>query len=205
MFAISSHVLSALCALTLFANPIFPMTASADFPRPWTTVASAGTVDEADVGKVLFTNDYVTLAPGSQLFPPPPLYVPVPPLLPILPPVSTTKAVLRYNVTAVDGLFASGNGYGLYVRYLDNGPAARVIVRLKEVNFATGVINTRLTFDSDKFAALPGFQTQHEVACDAGWVFNFEENAYFIEAELSRTNANGVPSLAIVKLDRHVC
>jgi hypothetical protein len=83
-----------------------------DFNKIWTTVGSAGTVDETDVGKVFFDHGVVQMgrplvtqpaARGRAI---------------ILP--QTQSAVIRYNVTPVDGLFVSPPTGGFPTRPVSN-------------------------------------------------------------------------------------
>jgi hypothetical protein len=160
----------------------------------WTTVASAGTVDDADVGEVVFTGSLAKLQ------------------IPVLTDQTTkatsaslsSSAVIYYNVVALDGLFF-GEGATLRARFLDNGDQAQVILHLKEVNLDTGVTTTKMTLDSNKFPSASAFQTQSVSKCGSGSGFNFANRAYFIEAQLIRTGPNGNPGLAAIQLGRTIC
>ena len=140
----------------------------------WTTVGSAGTVDEADSQRVAFDLGTATLRPGA---------------------VGTLN--LRYNVVAVDGLFRA-DGAELGVRFRDNGAAAQVIVRLKRYNLETGALTTLLTLNSNAFPAQNGFQLRTAVDCSLR--FNFFDFAYFMDVELTKDTAAGTPALAIIQL-----
>lgn len=172
--------------------------------KPWTTVASAGTVNEADVDKVvmfgplaylssqaLATTEGVGASPhatsGLSAAP------------------GMTVAVIRYNVVAVDGLFAAGEGVRMEVRFHDNGGGARVIVSLKELNLETGITTTRLTFNSNIHAPSPLFQTHGISDCSPAWGFDFSKNAYFIDAQLIRIAPSGDPGLAGIRLGTTIC
>jgi hypothetical protein len=147
------------------------------FQKPGTTVM-----------KVASTNGLVTLDPSAP---------------------ASTQAVIRYNVVAVDVLLASHDGYLLAVRFRDNGAEARVRVFLREYNLNTGVTTTRMTFDSDNLSspspASIQFQTRPATICSPDWHFDFVNKAYYIEAYLSRTSANGAPGLAAIRLGPLVC
>ena len=144
--------------------------------RLWTTVGSAGTVDEADVNKVFFDHSVVQM--GSSI---------------TTHPAKTTagssaksavlqseSAVIRYNVTPVDGLFAppvgapSSRGVQLRLRYLNAGPRAQVVAKLIEVDLATGSETVRLTFNSNSFPAANGYQVQEAGDCGPLWRFDFK-------------------------------
>lgn len=108
----------------------------------------------------------------------------------------TDSAVIRYNVTAVDGLLGV-QGIRMAVRFLDEGVSARVVAQLIEVDIATGAQATLLTFDSDdpNVPSLSGYHL-YEV-CDDGRAqqFDFVKKAYYIEATLT-TSSIVVPSAA---------
>jgi hypothetical protein len=165
-----------------------------DNVKIWTAAASTGTPDEASQAQVVFTEPYATIAPGGP-----------------------TTVLLRYNVTAVDGLFTSvmlneTNWPTMIVRYRDNhANGAQVIVELKEHIIAgpdAGQTNTLITFDSNEFPQLPGYQTQSLGNCGNFGGFQFKRpnsaRVYFIEARLIRnTNPNqGSPGLAGIAITR---
>ncbi len=164
-----------------------PLNARADnpFAKPWTTVASAGTVDETDLNKVNYSEATARLN----------LAVP-----------ANSTATIRYNVTAVDGLVdAGGDGYSLAVRFRDNGQDERVIVRLKAVDLNTGIITTLMTLDSNVFAPNALFQLRSVPVCAPPWGFNFNRNAYFAEAILWKGTTAGNPGLTAVQIGKTIC
>jgi hypothetical protein len=86
--------------------------------RCWTMGGSTGTVDEADLNLVTFTDNTAAVS-GA---------------------VTNATADIRYNVVPVDGVFGGEqNAKMLAVRFADNGAAAQVIVRLRRVNIFTDV------------------------------------------------------------------
>ncbi len=153
----------------------------------WTATGSTGAVDEADLDKIHIAGDKVTLTAT---------------------PAGTT-AVIRYNVVAVDGLFAPltpTSWPALTVRYNDDGPGERLVARLKEYDLTTGAIVTRITFDSDLYPPQADYQTRGIGNCGVFSEFDFTSKAYFIEVEL--TNISGVdrPVLSYLALSRYgVC
>lgn len=150
-----------------------------DIERFWTTVGSAGTLDEKSTDKVFFEGAVVqkgTRSPGigqsvrvarsegSGV-------------------ESPDSAVIRYNVTAVDGLF----GLPLLVmsvRFLDEA-GARVVARLVEIDLASGAEVTRLTFDSDNALGASGYHVDAVSECSKEPAFDFVKKAYYIEATLT--------------------
>lgn len=176
-----SLMLVAILALAL------PLSVAADnpFAKPWTTVASAGTVDEADLNKINYTEATARMN----------LAVP-----------ANSSAVIRYNVVAVDGLAdAGGDGNFLRVRFRDSGQDERVIVRLKSVDIATGAVVTLMTLDSNAFAGNVLFQTQSVAVCGQNWHFDFNRFAYFVEATLSKGSTLGNPGLSVVQIGKTLC
>ncbi len=194
---------------------------SVDYTKHWTTVGSAGTVDEADVSKIEFNKNAVQLK-GSG-----PIVVQrlqnaetatTETRSPETTPDATSEAIIssptetavvRYNVTPVDGLFTAspyGIGYnalGMTVRYL--AIQGRVIIRLVEVDVFTGTEVERMKFDSATQPAANGYVTRGIGYPLPNWKFNFEQKAYYIEATLSRSSVivGGSAGLAIVKLNAY--
>jgi len=156
-----------LCALGTQAQ-------TPDVSRLWTTVGSAGTIDEADMQKVVLDHAIAQLgrliggvgsassasaaAPGIA---------------------QTQSAVIRYNVTAVDGMFPPPVaapptiGTQLRLRFLDTGGSARVLARLIEVDLASGAETVRFAFDSNAFPSASNYQVQ--VAGDCNRRFQLRE------------------------------
>jgi hypothetical protein len=169
-----------LVGAVAFSNSPPPAAAQS---RCWTTVGSAGTVDEADTGIVSLALNNVTIKPT----------------------LSNATLNVRYNIVATDGLFG-GDAIGMGVRYGDNGPNAHVAVRLREVNFQTGVTASRMLFDSNAFPQATGAQTQFvNTACFSGSFFDFSANVYYLDAELSKTGVGGTPVLGAISICHTFC
>jgi hypothetical protein len=148
---------------------------------PWTAVGSAGTVDETDNALAVFNQGIASIAPAAAV---------------------GASLDIRYNVVAVDGVFG-GDGLAMNARFRDAGVAERVILRLKSYSFATGLTQTLLTLDSNTFPAAAGFQTRSVGACGLG--LDFMRNAYFVEAQLIKAGAAGVPQLGAVQVGLTFC
>ncbi|HEX4950881.1 MAG TPA: hypothetical protein VFZ34_29740 [Blastocatellia bacterium] len=210
--------LIALLALGLFVST---NAQSVDYTKHWTTVGSAGTVDEADVNKIEFKQNAVQLKGGGPIVVQPALTATAreaagetdsseaaPQAVIALP---TESAVIRYNVTAVDGLFTAfpnGVGYnalGMTVRYMASGPQGRVVVRLMEYDIYTGVEVERMKFDSSTQPQAVGYVTRGVGYPLPNWKFDFNQKAYYIEVTLSRSSllAGGAAGLAAVKLNAY--
>jgi hypothetical protein len=141
----------------------------------WTTIGSAGTVDEADTSIFTMTSTIVSVSAAA---------------------VVPATLDIRYNVVAVEGLY--DDFIKMAVRYKDNGAGSQVIAKLKQYSIATGITTTMLTFDSNAFGSSDFLQLQ---AVGTGTKsFNFGENVYYVEATLKKTAAAGRPELASIKI-----
>lgn len=180
-------------ALALMMLLLTSAAVAQDNLKIWTAAASTGTPDEASQNLVVFTEPTATITAGGP-----------------------ATVLLRYNVTAVDGLFSGPltdtNWPTMIVRYRDNHAAgAQVLIELKEHIIAgpdAGQTNTLITFNSDEFPQLPGYQTQSLGNCGNFPGFQFlrpnSARVYFIEARLIRTlnsgqSAPGLAGLAITR------
>jgi hypothetical protein len=186
---------------------LYPLGASAETPdeeRVWTTVGSAGTLDDKSEGKVVFDHavvqkgDVLVVAPATRQIRTDGTTVDV-----------TDSAVIRYNVTAVDGLFTQAM-IGMKVRFLDEGGSARVVAQLIEVDIDTGAKVTRLTFDSDApDVPVQGGYRMHEVFACSGRseAFDFLRKAYYIEATLTTSSiqTNSAAGIEIIQLYTTPC
>jgi hypothetical protein len=124
----------------------------------------------------------------------------------------TTSAVIRYNVVAVDGLFAprvaapSARGHQLKLRYLATGAGARVTARLIEVDFASGAETTLLTFDSAAFPGAAGYHDNLVADCGPPRPFDFVRKAYYIEVTLTRGSVTvSAAGVQVIKVTTDVC
>ncbi len=183
-----------------------------DIAKLWTTVGSDGTVDETDAGKVFFDHSVVQMGrpPAGTL-----------------PAAGQTKqngalilgdtqtALIRYNVTPVDGLFTPAcksetgrdcTGRQLHLRYLATG-GGRVVAKLIEVDLATGGETALLTFDSSAFSAANDYHVQHADVCGPKGRFDFRHKAYYVEATLtgSRLAATTAAGIQMVKIGNTNC
>jgi hypothetical protein len=182
-------------ALAVLLALLNTQAAAQDAYKIWTTVASTGTVDEADLGKIAFSGPFANFSAGAA---------------------AASRAFIRYNVTAVDGLFAQAGPLtwpSLIVSYRDNGPDARVQVFLREYDFLSAQVTPQkqILFDSDLYAPANGYQTRTVGNCGFFDDFDFVPNnqtvhAYFIEVLLYRASYDGNPGLGGLALSRYgVC
>jgi hypothetical protein len=172
-----------------------------DNDRAWTTTGSAGTVDVADLSKVFFDKSKVQM--GHVL-----VIKSAAKMRPIIA-HQIQSAVIRYNVTAVDGLLTPMPtcrpdkcvGAQLTLRFIADGPSARVMAKLIEVNLATGVETVRLSIDSNVSAPGKGYKTDSiQPDCDATWRFDFLQKAYYIEATLTTSSVPAIGSAAGIQM-----
>jgi hypothetical protein len=161
-----------------------PSAARAQAFQPWTTVGSAGTVDESSTSLVTLDGPNALVKKGS--------------------------ATVRYNVVAVDGLFSS-HAIGMRVRYratqgIAVGRDDRVLVRLIRVNQFTGQSATLLVLDSKNFSPSPDFETRGVGNCPAPVGFDFSNNVYYIEAQISKQRfSSGVPAVQSIEVAADPC
>ncbi len=197
----SSKVQWILLAACVLLSPLGASAATPDGDKRWTTVGSAGTLDEKSEGKVFFDRavvqkgDIFVIAPGSLR------------LRAHGGVEETDSAVIRYNVTAVDGLFGA-NQLGMAVRFRAEGVSARVIAQLIEVDLATGAEVTRLTFDSDDVPVQSGYHVHDVFDCNGrAEPFDFVLKAYYIEATLTTSSivAESAAGIEIIQLHATTC
>lgn len=203
------NVLLNYCNLTIVLCFVFgalsAQAQTADIDRSWSTVGSAGTVDENDVRKVFF--DHSTAQMGRVVVVSHTAGKPA-----VISPI-TQSAVIRYNVTPVDSFFVPlscssdpGPGVTLKLRYLISGNNARVIAKLIEVDLATGREDARMTFDSKGKPLSNKYQVGFERGCGRQpFNFDFKNKAYYIEATLITnglvaTGAAGIQTITIENL-----
>ena len=144
--------------------------------KVWTTVGSAGTLNQSDLAKVTLHQSIIQLGidfPGST--PTAGAAVAATPIGPIGP---TSQAVVRYNVTPVDGLFMTGRvNYTLQIRY-----RGTITAKLMEVDLSSGTEKQLLPFGTDRFPPVSGFhvnQVGHELP-----LLDFISKGYYVEATL---------------------
>lgn len=182
----TTSIMNSICArlalgLAVIVSTVLGQPALAQSKSAWTTVGSAGIVNESHF-------DLVDLSGGGiaqfQAGAP-----------------ANTSALIRYNVTATSGLFGLlGTPIRMNVRFMDNNASANVIVRLKEYNFDAGLpATTIIEFNSNEQASSASLQNGYKMAA-CGFAFDFANKAYYLEVELNRTAASGNPKLATVQL-----
>ena len=201
----------AFLAVTLLALTLTATAQTPDYKKIWTTVGSAGTVDEADTAKTFFDKSVVQLGkvlilqPGAQAAEAAP--TPMNRVNTIAFPMES--AVVRYNITPVDGLFPDAGtrpAVEMKLRYLDTG-SAQVVAKLIEVDLATGAETVRLTFDSNKFAGANGYQVNSITDCLPSWRFDFVNKGYYVEATLTHSAffIGSAAGISLIKVQQSSC
>lgn len=143
----------------------------------WTTVGSAVTVDEANLGVFAVNNSIVGFKSTV--------------------PVGTMT--LYYNVVDEE-LLHGGKTAQMTVRFRDNNDASQVVVKLIRVNIATGVETVLLSFDSNLFPPpAPAFRTG-TVSAAVG--FDFTVNAYYLRVFMYKSGEGSNPQLQAVRVCR---
>ena len=191
-----SNTLHFSIVLMLIASAL-ATSAQAQDTKSWATAGSTGTADKVDLNKIVYSNGIVSFPEivGTQL----------PAGRAAKLQLQTVQAVIRYNVTAADGLFFDSGRLCMVVRFRDDGNRARVFLRLLRLSVSDGTSATLLTFDSNSFSPQQDFQT-NSVGTNRV-PFDFSQNAYYVEATLTKqqpiaTVGGGRPALAVVVLTR---
>lgn len=163
-----------LCVMTLAGGLAIAQT------KPWTTVGSAGTVDEDDVNEVRFVQGEAQAESAAAV---------------------GTVSTIRYNVVATNDLGGLAVPR-LTVRYRTGDGTGRVIVRLKRYNYAPGgAAVVMVEFDSQDHPATGSAYTTRSIVGCSSPSFDFTKNAYFVEVEFRKNGVNGQPGLGVVKVD----
>lgn len=159
---------------------LFCHTAAVSAQDPcWTTVGSAGTVDEADLGTVALSTNTAAVSGAA------------------------TNAIvdIRYNVVAVDGVFGGErNTKTLSARFADNGAAAQVIVRLQRLNIFNGVTTTLAELNSNAFPPSTVAQTRGTSFNCQNAEFDFVNNIYYLDVPLIKTGSSGNPLVRAIQI-----
>jgi hypothetical protein len=154
-----------------------PISAQGPETACWTAVGSGGTPDDADLEQ--FTTNLNAVGIRSA--------------------ISSAQVLVRYNITAVDGLL-QGSAKQLSMRYTDNGDNARVVARVRSINVNTGSGVTLAELDSDDFPSSASAQTQTlSFNCDDP-ALDFSTNAYYVEVTLIKTATSGAPALRALRI-----
>jgi hypothetical protein len=171
-----------------------------DQDKIWTTVGSAGTLNQIDLANVSLHGSIVQL--GADLTHESAAASATPHGGPT---VATRQAVIRYNVTPVDGVFSTGRfQYQLQIRY-----RGQISAKLMEVDLATGEEKRLVLFDSSCFPATPNFQQRIATlkedcmlvpVTEVSTSLDFTNKAYYVEATLTAPLQGNPAAISIIKL-----
>src|SRR5215217_4646421 len=166
-----SNILSFSIIFMLVASVITTSAQAQDIVESWSSAGSTGTADKVDLNKIVYSNGIVSFPEISGT-----------PLRSARAAVQlqTVQAIIRYNVTAAEGLFFPSGRLCMVVRFRDDGNRARVLLRLLKLNLEDGTTATLLTFDSNSFGPQANFQA-NSVSTNRV-PFDFSHNAYYVEA-----------------------
>ncbi len=170
----------------------------------WGSVASAGTVDEADRDKVSFNlseaflkgtlSDQIQIGPVSKSVKSEATTEGF-----LNPFADNTVAVIRYNVLAVEGHNSGYYGHSLGVRACVTMSGSKVQVTMYEVDNLTGTKTIRL--QNFITAASPGYQTYFNDRYGDSWLYDFKNKTYFVEAVLTRTDLRAKVGIEFIHYD----
>lgn len=181
----------ALVTLLLLAATLGAASAHAQATKCWSMAGGAGTVASLESANHILLFGGVASIRSTTTFP--------------------ANAYLSYPITAVDGLVTQPVARALRVGLMDNGSSARILVHLRKVSLATGILYESITLDSNGAAPSGGMQIREFAVCngDPGWsklTFDFTQFAYFVDVQLTRSDSTGQPQLFYLQIvDRPVC
>jgi hypothetical protein len=168
--------------------------AMSDEVRVWTTVGSAGTLSATDLAKVTLHNAVIAL--GRDIVK---SAASAPDDSAAVPPIT---AIVRYNITPVDGLFpASATPLDRFHYRLQLLYRGTVRARLVQVSLANGADHDLLHFDSTDFPPAHSFVTQ-STGQSLSSVMDFVNLAYYVEATLiaSAIVAGNPAEIAVIQV-----
>jgi hypothetical protein len=144
----------------------------------WSSVASAGAVNTADIGKVVFINSVAQLGPGGAI-----VNESVTARMAERITRPTVSAVIRYPVHESDlGNQAIGQ-WNLNVRYRDGNGS--VNVQLIEVTMATGAEKPVVVLQSGASGGFNRSDAFHNEISQGAFGPNFSANVYYVVVTLS--------------------
>jgi hypothetical protein len=182
-FDASTLIKAAKAALIASAIVVAGTAAAAgEFGRPWTTVGSAGTVDDFDVADVLFGGNFAYMR-NKDAF---------------------QAATIRYNVTAVDGL-QYGGARAMQIRFRDKNDQGYVRARLIETDTNTGAYQTRMEFNSNNYAPSVGYRTHSVIDCSPKWSFDFVNKVYHLEVYMVQYSVADVVTFTAARIGPTIC
>lgn len=176
----------AFATISIFVAVILTMPiASSAQNRAWTTTGSTGTVEEDDQGRVDLNNFVYGIKSGM-----------------------TGTVRVRFNIVATEDIarFCPASQSMIKVRFRDSdGPGTNHHVKfdIRTTALATGGNTVIFSFDSNTagFPASVSFQT---ATFTPPIDFDFVNNVYWIEAEVSRSDAAALVQLGSIQISESV-
>jgi hypothetical protein len=166
--------------------------------QPWTAVGSTGVIvsgslsyDCADQAIGFFRQSPIVVnCLGLPVIKEP---VVTDPNIGLLPPLPKGSGRVVYNVVAEPELEGAGASPALTVRYLvsDNAHQHITVRLIQQPRYSTSTaVDVLLTLNSDSLPASSFTQTQTVETC-SGQALDFDNNAYYITADISNANTTG--------------
>lgn len=180
-----------LCSFTAIILPSLLISGQA-VGSCWTTIGSAGTVDEEDLNTVAV--DMNDTGVRST--------------------VANATVNVRYNV--VDTISVLGDGttgpIGLTARLADNGTASQVVVNLRELNVSSGRDTVIASINSNNYPPSTIAQVRTvfvgDIANSDGVcadVLDFSRNIYYLDVSLMKTSLGGTPLIRAINICPSQC
>jgi hypothetical protein len=175
--------------------------------KVWTTVGSAGALNQTDLAKVSLLGsviqlgiDLVVEAPATQVVGDQ-VSSEADPAARVFP---TDQAVVRYNVTPVDNLFAITDTATQFLYQLEIRLRGQVTAKLMEVDIETGA-EKQLIFLGTQSPVDPKFHRQFAATTDPFPLLDFINKAYYVEATLvtSALVVGNPAAISIIKLTQN--
>ena len=117
---------------------------------------------------------------------------------------TTVTITARYNITPTRDIsrFCPATSSRIAIRFRDQddaGTAERVLLTIHQMNIASGGDRTISTFDSN-VASQPAGSAFQTFTTEAPIDFDFSTGVYWIDAQISRSDANAFVNLASVQI-----
>jgi hypothetical protein len=154
----------------------------------WTSVGSAGTVDESSLSNVTMNGSFIEIQSYCVLF-----------YLRHALGCSTYvgDVSVRYNVN----FYSEFTAFQLAARFKDSGDMQRVVLTLKKVDLQTGVESIVRTLDSNAFPPSTTYQRE-TTGCAPVFGLDAIRNAYYIDAVISNNSGIGsAPGIQYVQIE----
>lgn len=171
------------------AGPLLGMIACTFLAAPasaqycWTVAGSTGTVDEGDLSEVSLANSNLQI--NSAL--------------------SSATVTARYSVTGIDDVVGSARVKYVFVRFRDTGDG-KVRLALKQQPRGSSTPTDLAILDSDSWLPAGSFQNaEWWGGCAVGGGFDFQNNLYFIEVDMSKSVSVGNPAVQTIQVCSYPC